>query len=48
MSRPLIAISLVLSIIALIFHFANIATGFEVVLVVAAVVLTDIGILTGN
>lgn len=48
MSKPLVAISLVLVILAAVFHFAHIATDFEIVLVVLAVVLTDIGILMGE
>lgn len=48
MSKPLIAISLILAILAGVFHFAHIAQDFEIVLVILAVVLTDIGILMGE
>jgi hypothetical protein len=48
MSRPVIVISLLLAVVGAIFGLAGIATQFVPVLFAAAIVLTDIGILTGQ
>jgi hypothetical protein len=47
MGRPLIIISLLLAIVGAIFGLAHIAEAFVPVLFAAAILLTDIGILTG-
>lgn len=48
MARPLTVIALVLAILAVVFHFANIAGAFLIVLVLAALILLAIGVLTGR
>lgn len=48
MSRPLIMISLLLAIVGAVFGLAHIAEAFVPVLFAAAIVLTDVGILTGS
>jgi hypothetical protein len=48
MSRPLILISLLCAVIGAIFALAHVAEAFAPVLFAAAILLTDIGILTGN
>jgi len=48
MSRPLIFISLLLAIVGAIFGLAHIAEAFVPLLFAAAILLTDIGILTGS
>jgi len=48
MSRPLIVISLLLAVVGAIFGLAHIAEAFVPLLFAAAILLTDIGILTGN
>lgn len=48
MARPLTVIALVLAIIATIFHFANLAGAFLIVLFLAALILLAIGVLTGK
>lgn len=48
MSRPLIMISLLLAIVGAVFGFAHIAEAFVPILFAAAIILTDIGILTGQ
>lgn len=48
MTRPLIIVSLLLSVIAIIFTFAHIGGDVGVWLVLAAIILTDVGILTGQ
>jgi hypothetical protein len=47
MGRPLIIISLLLAIVGAIFGLAHIAEAFVPVLFAAAILLTDIGIITG-
>ena len=48
MARPLILASFVLAVIGAIFGLAHIAEQFVPVLFAAAIILTDIGILTSN
>lgn len=48
MARPLIIVSLLLSVIAAVFIIAHIGGDVGVWLVLAAIILTDIGILTGQ
>lgn len=49
MTRPLIIISLLVAVIAAIFVFAHIGGGdVGVWLVLGAIILTDVGILTGQ
>jgi hypothetical protein len=48
MSRPLIIISLLLAVVGAIFVLAHIAQDFAPLLFFAAILLTDVGILTGS
>jgi hypothetical protein len=48
MSRPLIIISLLLAVVGAIFGLAHIAVDFVPLLFATSILLTDIGILTGN
>ena len=48
MGRPLIMISLLLAIVGAVFGLAHIAEAFVPLLFAAAILLTDIGILTGS
>jgi hypothetical protein len=48
MSRPLILASFILAIIGAVLGLAHIAEAFVPVLFAAAILLTDVGILTGQ
>jgi len=48
MARPLILVSLLLAVVGAIFGLAHIAEAFVPLLFAAAILLTDIGILTGS